>query len=74
MKEQYKLFGAFVGFDLTFSVIRERSSRDCEYMIGVFAGTNGSKRIVIFGLIITNSQSVFAYKFIFKEFFRLIGG
>ena len=73
MKEQFYLYGDVVGFDLTYSVIRERTKNNAEYSVGVFASTNLYKRIVIFGLVITNSQSVFAYSFIFKEFIRLIG-
>lgn len=42
-------------------------------MMGVFASTNLYKRIVIFGLVVTNSQTVFAYSYIFREFFRLVG-
>ena len=42
-------------------------------MMGVMAGTNGSKKIVIFALIVTNSQTTFAYKYIFKEFFDIMG-
>ena len=42
-------------------------------MVGVMAGTNGSKKIIIFGLVLTNSQSIFAYKYIFKQFFDIMG-
>ena len=35
-------------------------------MVGVMAGTNGSKKIIIFALVITNSQTTFAFKYIFK--------
>jgi hypothetical protein len=73
MREQYALFGDLVGFDLTFSVIREKTKNGGEYMIGVFASTNLYKKIVIFGLVVTNSQTVFAFSFIFKEFFKLVG-
>ena len=37
------------------------------------AGTNGSKHIIIFGVVFTNSQSVFAYKYIFRQFFDIMG-
>ena len=41
-------------------------------MIGVFSGHNASRKIVIFGLAITNSQTVFSYSFIFKKFFEIM--
>lgn len=69
MIEQYKNYGQIVGFDLTFSLISERTHNNAEYMLGVFAGSNACKRIVIFGLVVTNSQSVFAYQYIFRKFF-----
>lgn len=73
MKTHFQEFGSWVGFDLTFSIIRERTASNGEYMIGFFLGTNASKRIIVFGLVVTNSQSVFAYSWIFREFFRLVG-
>ena len=42
-------------------------------MLGVFASSNSMKKIVVFGLVVTNSQSVFAYSFIFKSFFKIMG-
>lgn len=66
MRELYQKFGQVIGFDLTFSVISERTVRDEEYKVGVFAGVNAYKKIVIFGLVVTNSQSVFAYSYLFQ--------
>lgn len=73
MKSSYKQYGQLMGFDLTFGVITERTEDDREYMLGVFACSNAYKKIVIFGLVITNSQTVFAYSFIFKKFFEIMG-
>jgi len=36
--------------------------------VGVFAGTSESRRILVYGLIITNSQSIEVYKYLFKNF------
>ena len=41
--------------------------------MGVFAGNNGVKKIIVYGLVITNSQSTYAYTYIFKTFFEIIG-
>jgi len=72
MMEEFRNFGHNIGFDLTFSIIKERSDRDGEYMIGVFATFNNMRKITVTGLVITNSQSVFAYSFIFKEYFKIM--
>ena len=66
MKREYRKFGKLVGFDLTFSLVRERTKKNQEYMVGVMAGTNGSKKIIIFGLVFMNTQSIFAYKYVFR--------
>lgn len=42
-------------------------------MMGVFASTNFYKKIVVFALVITNSQTVFAYAYIFRTFFAMMG-
>lgn len=66
MKAKFHLFGEYVGFDLTFSVISERTAYDREYLIGVFMSTNNMKKIVPYAVVVTNSQSVYAYSFIFR--------
>ena len=58
MKQLYLEFGQYVGFDLTFSIIRERPTQHKEFLVGIFGGSTESKRILIYGLIITNSQTV----------------
>jgi hypothetical protein len=73
MIDLYKRYGQWVGFDLTFSIISERTEDNGEYMLGIFASTNNSKKIVVFGLVVTNSQSVFAYKYLFKSFIEIMG-
>jgi hypothetical protein len=73
MKRLYREFGQFIGFDLTFSIIQEKPTHHKEYLMGIFAGTNESKRIVVYGVVVTNSQTVEAYKFILKSFFKLMG-
>lgn len=74
MKQQYLKYGQLVGFDLTFSVVSERTESNGEYMLGLFASSNSMKKIVIFGLVVTNSQTVFAYSYIFRSFFEMVGG
>ena len=40
MKELFYKYGQYVGFDLTFSLIREKPEQAKEYLVGVFAGTS----------------------------------
>lgn len=42
-------------------------------MMGVFASTNHYRKIVIFGLVVTNSQSVYAYSYLISSFFEIMG-
>lgn len=42
-------------------------------MMGVFASTNLYKRIIVFGLVVTNTRSRLAYAYIFQEFFKMMG-
>ena len=73
MKKNFKKFGQVVGFDLTFSLIKERTADNSEYMVGLFANYNYFKKIVIFGIVITNSQTSFAYSYILQSFFDIMG-
>ncbi len=73
MKELYYKYGQYVGFDLTFSLIKEKPSHETEYLVGVFAGTTESRRILVFGLVVTNNQSEEVYKYIFREFISIMG-
>jgi len=41
-------------------------------MIGVFSTFNNIRKITVLGFVITNSQSTFAYSFIFSEFFKIM--
>ena len=58
MKEFYYRFGRTIGFDFTFSLIKERpipiEGRKPEYMIGVIAGLNGNRRLTIYAFVISN--------------------
>ena len=41
--------------------------------MGVFGGTSESQRIAVYGLVITNNQSVEIYKYLFKQFMDIMG-
>jgi hypothetical protein len=57
MRDLYYKYGQYIGFDLTFSLISEKPDHTKEYLVGVVAGTSESRRILIYGLVITNNQS-----------------
>ncbi len=73
MKELFLKYGQYVGFDLTFSLIKETPESTKEYLVGVFGGTSESQRITVYGFVVTNSQSVNVYKYLFGEFFKIMG-
>ena len=73
MKELYIRYGQYVGFDLTYSLIKEAPQLSKEYLVGVFGGTSESQRIAVYGLVITNNQSVEIYKYLFQEFIAIMG-
>jgi hypothetical protein len=42
-------------------------------MVGVFAGTSESRRILVYGLVVTNNQSEELYRFLFTEWLAIMG-
>jgi hypothetical protein len=39
----------------------------------VFGGTSESRKILVYGLVLTNNQSKDVYKYLFKEFIAIMG-
>jgi hypothetical protein len=68
MKENFKKFGEWMGFDFTFNIIQEIKDREQPYRVGVFVGISASKKIVPFGLVICNGETKERYLQIFKTF------
>jgi hypothetical protein len=54
MKENFRKFGDWMGFDFTFNLIQEVKEERQPYRVGVFVGISSSKKIVPFGLVICN--------------------
>ena len=65
-------YGQSVGFDLTFSLIKDRSSNGKEYLEGVVGAVNQARRSMVFAVVVTSCTSTEAYEFIFREFFRIM--
>ena len=54
MKENFKKFGNWMGFDFTFNLVQEIKEGKQQYRLGVFIGISASKKIVPFGLVLCN--------------------
>ena len=54
MKENFRHFGHWMGFDFTYNIIQERNKEGRAWRIGIFTGISSSKRLVPFGLVICN--------------------
>lgn len=68
MKENYKKFGDWMGFDFTFNLIQEIKDKRQPYRVGAFVGISSSKKIVPFGLVICNEETKERFYQIFKSF------
>ena len=68
MKENYKLYGHWVGFDLTFNLIQEKNKDGRTWKVGIFTGISSSKKIVPFGLVICNEETTERFVQIVKAF------
>ena len=54
MKENFLKFGDWMGFDLTYHLIQEKSEEGRSWGLGVFMGISSSKKLVPFGLALCN--------------------
>jgi hypothetical protein len=68
MKENFRRFGDWMGFDFTFNLIQEIKEEKQPWRVGVFVGISASKKIVPFGLVICNEETADRYYSIFKTF------
>lgn len=60
MKKTYLKYARCVGFDFTYSLIKEAPLTKYgkrEYMIGIIAGLNSYRRIGIYALVVANEES-----------------
>jgi hypothetical protein len=67
--------GEFCSFDLTHHLIRELSPHsNSPYKVGCLMGLSSSRKLVPFGLVITDVETKERYKTIFKMFFQMMEG
>lgn len=57
MKNNFRKFGDWVGFDFTFNLVQDIKRDKQPYRIGVFVGLSSAKKIVPFGFVICNEEN-----------------
>lgn len=68
MKDNFNLYGHWMGFDFTYNIIQEVNQSGRAWRIGIFTGISSSKKIVPFGLVVCNEETRERYYQIFKSF------
>jgi hypothetical protein len=74
MKKAFEEYGDRVSFDLTFRLIKNRTSSELTWKVGVFLGISAVNRIVPFGIVITAAMTKDSYIELFRMFFAAVGG
>jgi hypothetical protein len=57
MKENFSLYGHWMGFDFTYNIIQDVNHEGRPWRIGIFTGISSSKKIVPFGLVVCNQET-----------------
>lgn len=82
MKENYAKYGEAVGFDMTFSLFKEKPTEIIhgqiktykEYQLGFFTGVNNYNKIVIFACVISCKVKKEDIMCMFMDFIHHMGG
>jgi hypothetical protein len=54
MKENFLLYGDWMGFDFTYNIVQGANETGRQWRVGIFTGISASKKIVPFGLVLCN--------------------
>jgi hypothetical protein len=66
-------FGDVVCFDITYNLLRERSTRKTQWGLGVFCGFGRNLEIVIFAIYLICNESKDSFKRLFLNYFEMSG-
>lgn len=67
----YRRFGDVCTFDITYNIIKERSSDKRQWGVGVFTGLDTNMRILIFAVALISNESTNSMEKLFEGFFKL---
>jgi hypothetical protein len=73
MKENMKLYGQTICYDLTYNVISEVSEKGRQYAVGIFTGVNCYNHIVPFGISIICEETAQSFAMVFESFVNING-
>lgn len=74
MKQLFQKYGQFVGFDLTYNLVKDTIGPDHKkYKLGAILGLSACKKIVPFALVITLEDTKERMTQVFKSFGDIMG-
>lgn len=65
-------YGRLTGFDVTYNLVREKSSSDRQYGVGTFASTDENLSIVPFAVVFLAKETKAYLVRAFRNFFRMM--
>lgn len=57
MIKSFSLYGEFCAFDLTYHLIREKSSQGRKYAVGFIVGLNNNSKLTPYAIVITDDET-----------------
>ena len=76
MIKDFKKFGEFVTFDLTYNMIKqfkEEGDKKKKWGLGLFLGKNNHNNPIPFGICLMNSEKKEDFVQVFRSFFDIMG-
>lgn len=73
MQHNYDLYGDLVAFDITYGMLRNISSDNRRYRVGVFTVMDTNLRLLLAGIAILVDETTESFIKIFEQFFHVHG-
>lgn len=73
MQDAFFKWGDCISFDVTYNLLRERTSETKQWGLGLFTGFDTNLRIVLFGCCLLSSEKKEDFMLLFNNFFQLMG-